>query len=202
MNGHPALIGQSGRTRVTNDLCVASHSSLMHYALLDSKRLLHCERDYALRMDTPNKRLRAARKKKFSSATDAADALGIPRATYIGHENGHRGFPAVRAATYARRFKVTEEWLLYGKGDSDIPDLPTEAEIESMVKIALDAGVGPNTLSVDLPRIVAPVLRAQLERYQAAGGVLDFEGPANARGIASRSRAATTQDDQEELRTA
>ena len=43
--------------------------------------------------------------------------MGVPVSTYIGHENGHRGFPAKRAPQYARKFKVSEEWLLYGKGD-------------------------------------------------------------------------------------
>lgn len=68
-------------------------------------------------MDTPNERLRAARERAgFQTAKEAALAMGVPVSTYIGHENGHRGFPAKRAPQYARKFKVSEEWLLYGKG--------------------------------------------------------------------------------------
>jgi phage repressor protein C with HTH and peptisase S24 domain len=61
------------------------------------------------------RRLVRARKTKFEEAADAARALGIPEPTYYGHENGHRGFKG-RAAEYARRFKVSLEWLLTGRG--------------------------------------------------------------------------------------
>lgn len=42
--------------------------------------------------------------------------MSLPESTYIGHENGSREFPAKKAAIYARKFKVAEEWLLYGRG--------------------------------------------------------------------------------------
>lgn len=51
----------------------------------------------------------------FETARDAAEALGIPEPTYMGHENGSRGFKG-RAEDYARRFKVNLEWLLTGRG--------------------------------------------------------------------------------------
>jgi phage repressor protein C with HTH and peptisase S24 domain len=51
----------------------------------------------------------------FDSASDAAEALDIPAPTYLGHENGSRGFRG-RAEHYAKRFKVNLEWLLTGKG--------------------------------------------------------------------------------------
>lgn len=96
---------------------MTAHPGIMQYALRDGKRLLRHSRGYALCMMTPNQRLREARKKAgFASAVEAADALGIKRSTYIGHENGHRGFPATRAPAYARKFKVSPEWLLYGTG--------------------------------------------------------------------------------------
>lgn len=41
--------------------------------------------------------------------------MGIPVPTYIQHENGARGFPATRAERYAKFFRVTPEYLLYGK---------------------------------------------------------------------------------------
>ena len=46
----------------------------------------------------------------------AAKALGIPYPTYRGHENGTSGFRVESAVTYARRFKVSLDWLLTGKG--------------------------------------------------------------------------------------
>lgn len=89
----------------------------MHNASHDCKRLLRYDVDYAFCMNTPNQRLRQARENAgFSTAKEAAQSMGVPVSTYIGHENGHRGFPAQRAPQYARKFKVTEEWLLYGKG--------------------------------------------------------------------------------------
>jgi SOS-response transcriptional repressor LexA len=61
-------------------------------------------------------RLKQARiKSGYDSAKGAAEAMGVPVATYIQHENGSRGFPAKRAERYARFFRVTPEWLLYGK---------------------------------------------------------------------------------------
>lgn len=42
--------------------------------------------------------------------------MGFPVSTYLAHENGSRGYPAAKAATYARKFKVPEVWLLYGTG--------------------------------------------------------------------------------------
>jgi len=51
----------------------------------------------------------------YSSAADAARAIGVAVPTYVAHENGSRGFPAKRAEIYARRFKVNLEWLLTGR---------------------------------------------------------------------------------------
>ena len=99
------------------DFAMSSHLPIMHYASRNCKRLLHYLPEYSVSMKTPNERLREARVKAgFESAVDAADALGVPRSTYIGHENGHRGFPKGRAPDYARKFKTTPEWLLFGKG--------------------------------------------------------------------------------------
>ena len=47
---------------------------------------------------------------------EAAEALGIREPTYMGHENGFRGFKA-SAEVYARKFKVNLEWLLTGRGN-------------------------------------------------------------------------------------
>ena len=81
-------------------------------------------------MNTPSDRLKAARRAAgFGSASQAAEAMGVPLATYQQHENGIRGFPAGRAERYARFFHVKPEWLLYGRGDEpagqagDLPGL-------------------------------------------------------------------------------
>lgn len=61
-------------------------------------------------------RLQLAREKAgFLTAAEAAEALGMKYSTYAGHENGSRG--VVRSAEkYARRFRVSLDWLLRGKG--------------------------------------------------------------------------------------
>ena len=62
-------------------------------------------------------RLRIARLRAgFTTGKEAAEAMGFPVSTYLAHENGSRGYPAGKAATYARKFKVPEVWLLYGTG--------------------------------------------------------------------------------------
>lgn len=62
-------------------------------------------------------RLKLAREAaRFPSARAASDALGVPYATYAGHENGSRGVEVEAATHYARRYKVSLDWLLDGKG--------------------------------------------------------------------------------------
>ena len=90
--------------------------AIMHNALSQHKCLLHHPNDYAWHMETPSSRLRQAREKAgYETAQAAAEAMGIPVATYIQHENGTRGYPATKAEKYARFFRVTPEYLLYGK---------------------------------------------------------------------------------------
>lgn len=96
---------------------VCSHSAVMHYALSERKRLLHNGVDYSTRMTDPSERLRIARLRAgFSTGKEAAEAMGFPVSTYLAHENGSRGYPAKKAESYARKFKVREQWLLYGIG--------------------------------------------------------------------------------------
>jgi hypothetical protein len=119
-------LGDNVRASGLHDLGVTTHSSLMHYASQDCKRLLHNETRYAQRMSDPAERLRIARLRAgFATGKEAAEALGFPVSTYLSHENGSRGYPAKKAYTYARKFKVREQWLLYGvgpgPGESDDP---------------------------------------------------------------------------------
>ncbi len=64
-----------------------------------------------------NERLKAARKLAgYSSATEAAQAMGIATGTYAGHENGNRAFDVETAKRYAKFYKVALTWLLTGEG--------------------------------------------------------------------------------------
>lgn len=89
----------------------------MHSASREGKHLLHNGMHYARYMTDPAERLRIARLRAgFETGKEAALAMGFPVSTYLAHENGSRGYPAGKAATYARKFKVPEVWLLYGTG--------------------------------------------------------------------------------------
>lgn len=112
-------------------------------------------------------RLREARKKAGYPTPDAAaDSMGVNRATYAQHENGIRGYSR-HALRYARKFRTTPEWLLYGRGpqDSGIAE-PTLEELERMIADALSE-VTLGVRIADLPRIVAPSLHEQLVRFRA-----------------------------------
>lgn len=62
------------------------------------------------------KRLREARERAgFERAVDAANRFGWAAPTYHGHENGSRGFKKDTALAYAKAFKVSPGWLLYGQ---------------------------------------------------------------------------------------
>lgn len=74
---------------------------------------------FTARMENPGDRLRKSRMDAgFTNAREAADALGVNYSTYGQHENGTRAIPARRAIHYARRFKVSVDWLLTGRGNA------------------------------------------------------------------------------------
>ena len=86
-------------------------------------------------MDDPASRLRVARLRAgYETAKEAAEALGFPVSTYLAHENGSRGYPAKKAYTYARKFKVREQWLLYGVGEAPGTGGNQSAEIIDLVE--------------------------------------------------------------------
>lgn len=127
------LAGQTGEglsPRVLNDVGMTAHNRVMHYASHDCKHLLHNGMHYADHMSDPAERLRIARLRAgYSTAKEAAEALGLPVSTYLAHENGSRGYPAKRAFTYARKFKVREQWLLYGVGEGPGETAGPKAEV-------------------------------------------------------------------------
>jgi hypothetical protein len=79
-------------------------------------------------MQQPHERLQRARELAgYENATDAAIALGVPAPTYLGHENGSRGFK-IKAERYAKFFRVSYEWLMTGAGE------PRPASLDARVK--------------------------------------------------------------------
>jgi DNA-binding XRE family transcriptional regulator len=64
-----------------------------------------------------SKRLEEARRRAgFDTASAAAEALGVNKQTYLGHENGLRGFRKDSAQLYARKFGVNVDWLFLKQG--------------------------------------------------------------------------------------
>lgn len=113
---------------------IAVHGGIMHNALPHVKCLLHNNVRYREGMSDPAERLRIARMRAgFATGKEAAEAMGIPVPTYLAHENGSRGYPAKRAMVYARKFKVREQWLLYGVGEGPGQNGDQKAEIVSII---------------------------------------------------------------------
>lgn len=145
-------------------------------------------------METAATRLKKAREDAgFTSAREAALAAGWSYDTYAQHENGTRGYPAKKAAIYARRFRVAAEWLLYGRGDQvQASIIPNEDELIEMVQLALDTEVTMETRRVDLPRIVGSNLHTQLQRRAVDLAPQETSETPRARGKGARSASPTT----------
>lgn len=135
-NGLAGQVGNGLNTGGPDDLAVGSHGGIMQNAYRDCKRLLRNGRNYSRCMTDPAERLRIARLRAgYETGKDAAEALGIPVSTYLGHENGSRGITAKQAEVYARKYKVREQWLLYGVGQGPGDDRKGDtAEIVSIVE--------------------------------------------------------------------
>lgn len=68
-------------------------------------------------MKKMHERLEEARiKAGYNTVTEAAEALSVKYPTYAGHENGTTGLRLEPAIKYARKFKVSLDWLVTGKG--------------------------------------------------------------------------------------
>lgn len=78
-------------------------------------------------MDSIGDRLTKARLGAgFKSARQAAIFLGIPYTTYYGYEKETRGLDPNQADEISKRFKVSLEWLLTGRGqpNSSVAKMP------------------------------------------------------------------------------
>lgn len=168
--------------------------TIMPFASPAGKCLLHHSFAYVMPManDEAASRLKAAREAVFESAKLAAEAMDVPVASYIQHENGTRGFKRDRAEQYARRFKTTPEWLLFGRGAAPVPDVePSATDLEQMIREAIEDVVTLDTRLSDLPRIVAPALHEQLERFRADRAAQHPSGEKPFPDKSSRSQPAT-----------
>jgi hypothetical protein len=133
-NGLAGQVGDCLNTGGTDNVAVGSHNAVMQNAFSDCKRLLRNGMNYRRHMTDPAERLRIARLRAgYETGKDAAEALGFPVSTYLGHENGSRGISAKKAEIYARKYKVREQWLLYGVGPG--PGTENSGETAEIVDI-------------------------------------------------------------------
>jgi SOS-response transcriptional repressor LexA len=85
-------------------------------------------------MSEVSERLILARKRAgYETAVNAANALSVRPSTYHSHENGSIGLRSAVAEKYARKFKVSLDWLLTGRGDM-APDgaVPYENDVAGL----------------------------------------------------------------------
>lgn len=96
----------------------------------------------------------------FATAADAARRFHWPLSTYRSHENGSRGFSTAQAREYARAFRVSPEWLLFGTGNGARRPVPLVGTVGagaavfpiddggSLDDIEPPPGVGPDAVAV------------------------------------------------------
>ena len=104
-------------------------------------------------------RLKTARKAAgFSSANDAAAALGISYPTYAAHENGTRGINRRALEQYSNYFDVAIDWLICGGNDA-VRD-PYKRKIDEKLSLIMKAtGWRQNDLAERLSVAQASVSR-------------------------------------------
>lgn len=90
-------------------------------------------------MSTAAERLREARARYYSTATEAARAHGWKGSTYAAHENGQNQIREHHARKYGRAFRVSWLWLLTGEGQSVGTDPDDE---ENLVPVMGYVGAG------------------------------------------------------------
>lgn len=135
---------------------------------------MHSPAPYSVFMDAGD-RLKTAREAAgYETATQAAEAMGVPAPTYLGHENGSRGFPAKRARQYAEFFRTSAEWLLYGKGQpTRRPTVPLVGYVGAGALAHFYATADDGLDEVDAPPGATAHTRAAEVRGESLGPLFD-----------------------------
>lgn len=96
-----------------------------------------------------HERLQKARKQAgYSSAAQAAEAMGVNYATYSGHENGNRGIKQQTVMKYAKFFRVTFNWLQFGEDDGNLPQESVVTGYIEPITTRVEAPLGERDLPV------------------------------------------------------
>lgn len=137
--------------------------------------------------DNQHTRLRKARERLKISASEAARSMSVNISTYTHHENGTRTYGETEARKYARRMKVTPEFLLLGIS-------PTQQKSAGVREVDARAGAGGGgivesmavtpsngiTVSADAVRDVWQIpdsyLRGMLRMESASAWIVEVTG--------------------------
>lgn len=87
----------------------------------------------------------------FSSAAEAAVALGVKVSTYNSHENGWRAFNPVASKKYGKKFGVRWQWLYDGEGEPVEKINLSAAKINSSDTTAAQQSLG-KTVEGEMPK--------------------------------------------------
>ncbi|TAA48938.1 helix-turn-helix transcriptional regulator [Shinella sp. JR1-6] len=90
-------------------------------------------------------RLRQAREAIGLSVEEASIAFGAAYSTYAAHENGTTPYTLNAAIEYAKRYKVSLDWLVHGVGDgpgdkAKASQTPESALRSSLIAYGIDGG--------------------------------------------------------------
>ena len=141
-----------------------------------------------LLMKNPNERLKEARELHFSTAREAADALGVNRQTYAGHENGADGFPSSAAVKYARRFKMSLDWLFTGKGRGpEKRSNPARPEWKDDLEASLQFALGDGASAGEISAFVTETLLGSANTRPVASPLASLRSALLAYGVSSKS---------------
>lgn len=97
--------------------------------------------------------------------------MGVSVPTYIQHENGGRGYPAKRADRYARFFRTTPEWLLYGRRENTNDIHLEHASLGPLLYVKGEVAAGVWLEAQELPEM----------DWRAYFGIADCPYPTNIR---------------------
>lgn len=143
--------------------------------------------DLAKRLEIGGRLAKARRHAGYETVAEAARSLGVKYPTYASHENGSAGVRHPVAERYSRKFKVSLEWLLTGRGDMvtlgvapvefDVSGLPVLGSIQAghwLETTFLDADEEPEVLPVARD---ARFPRARQYSLYVVGDSMDLDYP-------------------------
>lgn len=104
------------------------------------------ELSYCQLMKTPAERLKWARSKRYASTSEAARSTSLHRQNLADHEAGRRKISTEQAKTYARKFNVSPEWLLFGTGN---PEFESESDAGMAIPLAGIVSAGAEAVFID-----------------------------------------------------